>query len=280
MEKKLTILLVLTLIIIASCSPFNKIGSPIFPKAFLMPSASKNKTDEQIQKNSDIQAKKMFLLLTIKSSSYQWEYSKDLHDALWGGKIQEIEKANSNKKILLTPQISFSYKPVFIRGFYCQSLSDFQLYGNGSFDNIGIDIGVGSPMMGLSFFLGWRRMTSEFKNWSTNNAKDLSISDFGLGVSIGYPINLIKKHGLVINFQGFVGGQTPILGLGSNQPTIIETELNAGYKLKRPNLVLIAGYEYKFYGKTGEEFHSNYKDYVYQWNNKIKSISITAIYSF
>ncbi len=239
-----------------------------------------NNSSAQELSTSDIRAKKMFLLLTIKSSNYRWECSKELRGLPWGGKIEEIERANTGNKVLLTPQLTFSYGPAFIRGFYCQSSSDFQSYGNGSFNNIGIDIGAGSPLMGLSFpILGYRRMTSQFRNWSTNNAKDLSISDFVLGISIGYPIYPIKKHGLVINFQGFGGWRSPLLGRDSNEPIIYEAELNAGYKLKRPNLVLIAGYEYKFYGKTGEKFQSNYKDYVYQWNNKIKGVSITAIYS-
>lgn len=237
------------------------------------------KSEAQQISKIDMQNNRIYFLLDIRPNCYQWEYSKELYSATWGSKVNDIEKVKSNIDFSLLPQIAIFYDPIFIRGFYGQSSCNFQSYGKGSLDNFGIDIGVGTPILGLALFFGWRQMNSKFENWATNNAKDFSVSDFGMGISVGYPVQIINYQGLVINGQGFLGFNTPILGRESNQPTTIEAEVNVGYKFRKPNLVLNIGYGYKEYGKTGQVFRLNYKDYMYQSSNRIKSISITAIYA-
>jgi hypothetical protein len=195
------------------------------------------------------QGEKSSLSISLKSHFDKWTVSlnkvtESIYD-LWGlsQKKHTIEEKESDIGLLIGPEVVFSYRKIFTRGFYLQGRHNFSGSEKSDRKYFGIEIGVGKKDKGC--FIGWRKMDFSFPNWQSKNITDHNIATpvWGFKLNSDKP-GLFAGFGIATNLFLFQIGNT------LDDVFIFDGELNVGYRFKEAPLILSAGYRYWWFGKA------------------------------
>jgi len=199
----------------------------------------------------------------VKSRIGWWETSKEQYDhqTFRDGYFDPttIESRESDVGFLVGPELKYTYRSLFARGFYLWGDYGLSDGGDANLENLGVDVGFYSRegMRGLhaGLFLGYREFDASFTGLVDSQITDHSISDAVLGIMLGgKPQTPGFQWGieLVMGLQGLVNVWDD--DKYEENPAVIEGEATIGYRFEAIPLTVNVGYGVWSYADKAREY--------------------------
>lgn len=182
------------------------------------------------------------LSVNLKSRMYWGEINKknlQLEDGKYfkAGSFSPIEEIRMNSGFSTGPEIELYWAILFIRGYYLQGRSNFDV-GDVERKDIGIDFGLGyfTEKLRIILLVGMRKIETNFLNWNSENLVEDNISEPVLGLILA---TSPEKLGFIAHLEGVFGFKT---FSGYEQVNVYGGELALGHRFKFAPLSVIFGF--------------------------------------